>query len=128
LHLLYEFSLVEKYDRTADTARHSQNRSDLGFTIGHKLLDHRLDLNLGANLRATHGGVNFSELEGGTLSGDEAQYHDAILDEDILLVGGGVGYQISNSLSMSLSARVFVMGTNTQNASVLALGVAWSPL
>jgi hypothetical protein len=55
-------------------------------------------------------------------------YHDAILKEDIILVGGGVGYQISNSLGITMSARLFVAGANTQNASVLALGVAWSPL
>jgi hypothetical protein len=53
-------------------------------------------------------------------------YHDAIFAEDIFLVGGGVGYQLSNALAASLSARLFVTGT--QNASVLALGVTWSPL
>jgi hypothetical protein len=128
VHLLYEFSLVEKYDRTADTAQHGQNRSDLAFTIGHKLLGQRLDIHLDANLRATHGGINFSEFAAGTLSADEGMYHDAILKEDILLAGAGVGYQISNSLSVTLAARLFVTGSNTQNASVLAFGVGWSPL
>ena len=49
IHLLYEFTLAEKYDRTEETATHSQNRSDLAFTIGHKLLDYRLDIHLDAN-------------------------------------------------------------------------------
>jgi hypothetical protein len=127
VHLLYEFSLVEKYDRTPETAQHSQNRSDLAFTIGHKLLEQRLDINLGVNLRETHGGISFSQLEGGALSGPEAEFHDAILDEDIILVGAGVGYQISNALAATLSGRLFVAGENTQNASVLALGFSWSP-
>jgi hypothetical protein len=127
VHLLYEFSLVEKYDRTPETARHSQNRSDLAFTIGHKLLEQRLDINLGVNLRETHGGISFSQLEGGALSGPEAEFHDAILDEDIILVGAGVGYQISNALAATLWGRLFVAGENTQNASVLALGFSWSP-
>jgi hypothetical protein len=126
VHLLYEFSLVQKYDRTADTAKHGQNRSDLAFTVGHKLLGQRLDLHLDANARLTHGGVNFSEFD--MLTPDEAMYHDAILKEDIILVGGGVGYQINNSLGVTMSARLFLTGANTQNASVLALGVAWSPL
>ncbi len=126
VHLLYEFSLVEKYDRTPETKQHSQNRSDLAFTIGHKLLEQRLDLNVGVNLRETHGGVNFSELEAGALSSSEALYHDAILDEDIILVGAGVGYQLTNALAATLSGRLFVAGTNTQNASVVALGVSWS--
>ena len=125
VHVLYEFSLVEKYDRTADTAKYSQNRSDLAFTVGQKLLNYRLDVNLAANLRRTHGGLNFSEFP--TYTPDEILYHDAVLDEDVLLVGAGLGYQISNALSVNLAARMFVMGQNTLNASVFALGVGWSP-
>lgn len=130
VHLLYEFSLVEKYDRggMAELSQHSQNRSDLAFTIGHKLLDQRLDIHADINLRETHGGISFNDLEAGALSGPEAEFHDAILDEDIFLVGAGVGYQISNALSVSLSGRYFAFGSNTQNASVIALGIAWSPL
>lgn len=126
VHLLYEFSLVEKYDRTAETATHSQNRSDLAFTVGHKLLEQRLDLNVAVNMRRTHGGVGFDDFA--ALSPNEQLYHDAILDEDIFLVGAGVGYQISNTLSATLAARFFVAGSNTLNASVFALGVGWSPL
>jgi len=126
VHLTYEFSLVEKFDLTAETAKHGQNRSDLAFTIGHKLLQQRLDLHLDASLRATHGGVNFSEF--GMLTETELLYHDVLLDEDIFLAGGGLGYQLTNSLSMSLAARFFVKGSNTQNANVFALGFVWSPL
>lgn len=126
VHLMYEFSLVEKFDRTPETAKHSQNRSDLGFTIGHRLLDQRLDIHLDANWREAHGGVNFTDFD--TLSESEILYHDVILNEDIILVGGGLGYQVSNSLSVNLAARLFVTGHNTQNASVFALGLAWSPL
>jgi hypothetical protein len=126
VHLLYEFSLVEKYDRTADTQKVGQDHSDFAFTVGHKLLDQRLDLHLDANGRVTHGGVNFSEL--GTLAPDDAMFHDPLLAENIFLVGGGVGYQLSNALAASLSARLFVAGKNTQNASVIAAGVTWSPL
>jgi hypothetical protein len=130
VHLLYEFSLVEKYDRTPETAKVGQNRSDFTFTIGHKLLDQRLDLHLDANGRLAHGGVNFSEVFGTlmTTAPDDVTFHDPILAEDILLVGGGVGYQLSNALAVSLSARLFVTGRNTQNASIIAAGVTWSPL
>jgi hypothetical protein len=126
VHLLYEFSLVEKYDRTPNTKTIGQDRSDLAFTIGHKLLDQRLDLHVDANARLAHGGVNFSAF--GSLPADEQMYHDAILNENIVLVGGGVGYQLTDSLAASLSARLFVTGSNTQNASVLAVGLTWSPL
>jgi len=126
-HLLYEFSLVEKYDRTAETEKYGQNRSDLGLTIGYKLLEQRLDVHVDANARITHGGVNFSELDFRMMT-DEVLYHDAILKEDIYLVGAGVSYELTNSLGVSLSGRYFVSGKNTQNASVIALGVTWSPL
>ena len=126
VHVLYEFSLVEKYDQTAGTKKHGQNHSDIALTLGYKLLDQQLDIHLDGNARITHGGVKFSEFN--TLPADEQMYHDAILKEDIYLVGGGVGYQISNALALSLSARLFVAGSNTQNASVVALGATWSPL
>lgn len=130
LHLGYEFTLAQKYDRTADTEKYSQNKSDLSFAVGHKTLDYRLDLHLGANMRLTHGGVNFSQLEDGELTMDEALYHDAILDEDVVLVGGGVGYDITDSISVTLDVRVFIsaLSQNTLNASVIALGLGWTPL
>jgi hypothetical protein len=133
VHLLYEFSLVERYDRTAVTKTFGQKRSDFAATIGHKLLDQRLDIHIDANGRVTHGGVNFSEINFAApptdpATFDVAQFHDAILAESIYLVGGGVGYQLNNNLGVSLSGRLFVAGANTQNASVIALGVTWSPL
>jgi hypothetical protein len=126
VHLMYEFSLVEKYDRTPETAKYGQNRSDASFTIGHKLLEQRLDLHADVNMRVTHGGVNFSDF--GDFTPDEEMFHDAILKESMVLVGGGLGYQITNSLAVNLAARLFVSGANTQNASVVAVGFGWSPL
>lgn len=129
VHALYEFSLVESYDRTAATEKIGQNRSDFAVTLGYKLLEQKLDVHLDGNGRVTHGGVNFSELDfRANPLGDLTMFHDPLLAENIFLVGGGVGYQISNALGVSLSGRLFVAGSNTQNASVLALGVTWSPL
>jgi hypothetical protein len=126
VHLLYEFSLVEKDDANANTKTYGQNHSDASFTVGHRLLDQRLDLHLDANGRLAHGGLNFSAFNAAPI--DVQNHHDPILREDILLVGGGVGYQISNEIGVSLSARLFLTGLNTQNASVIAAGVTWSPL
>lgn len=133
--LLYEFTLAEKYkvdaadDPNGDVKKHGQNRSDFAFTIGRKFLGYKLDLHADANLRLTHGGVNFSDFFSAMpLSGAESAYHDAILRETVLLVGGGIGYQVSNSVALNLSARYFATGANTINASILAFGVAWSPI
>src|SRR3954470_19556281 len=51
VHAIYEFSLVEKYDRTMETAQFGQNRSDFTATVGYRLLDQRLDLHLDVNGR-----------------------------------------------------------------------------
>jgi hypothetical protein len=126
VHALYEFSIVEKFDRTMDTAKFGQNRSDFTVTIGHKLLDQRLDLHVDVNGRVTHGGMNFSQF--GKLPISDETYHDPILAETILLVGGGVGYQITNALGVNAGARLFVTGANTQNANVYTFGVTWTAL
>jgi hypothetical protein len=130
VHLMYEFSLVEKADQRPDLKKHSQNHSDLAFTVGHKLLQQRLDIHLGLNLRETHGGIGFDEFPpaGTELSIDELMFHDVILDEDIVLLGGGVGYELNKTLTLNFSARAFVAGANTQNATVIALGVSWTAL
>ncbi len=125
VHLSYEFSLIEKYDRVADTAKYSQNRSDVAFSVGYQFMDGKLDVSLATNARINHDGVSFNDFA--TLTPDEVLYHDAILKEQIVLVGAGLGYRISDTVGATLAGRLFVAGNNTQNASVLALGVTWSP-
>ncbi|MEQ1737585.1 MAG: hypothetical protein ABL886_14420 [Rhodoglobus sp.] len=121
---VYEFSLVEKYDRAPDTAKIGQNTSDGSLVLGYVLLQGRLNLNVAGNMHLTHGGVNFSKFN--MLTPDQQRFHDPILRESIYLLGGGAAYQITPALNANLSARIFAGGSNTQNASVLALGVSWS--
>ncbi len=125
--IAYEFSLVDRYNKTFETFEYSQNRSDASFVLGYALPALRLDFHVDANLRLAHGGINFSEFPALDPTYVVA-YHDAILKEDILLVGAGVSYQVTNSLAVSLSGRAFAWGRNTQNANVFALGVAWTPI
>ncbi len=129
-HLGYEFTLAEKYDRTTETEQYGQNKSDISFALGMKVLDYRLDLHLGANMRITHDGINFSQVEDGSLSMNELLYHDAILKENVTLIGAGAGYDINNQLTLTVDFRFFLeaLSQNTLNASVLAVGIAWSPL
>jgi hypothetical protein len=70
--------------------------------------------------------MNFSEFS--ALPVNDQLYHDPILAESIVLVGGGVGYQLTNDLWIKAGARLFVTGANTQNASVYVFGVSWSAL
>jgi hypothetical protein len=127
VHLMYELSLAEKYDRTPETARYGQSRSDVSLTVGHKLMDQRLDLHVDVNARVHHDGIDLESLADVETPPDVRDFHDAILEERIVLAGGGVGYQVTDRLALSLSGRVFVTGANTQAASVIALGIAWSP-
>jgi hypothetical protein len=129
VHLLYEFSLVQKYDEAPETEVYGQNRSDLAATVGVKLLEEgKLDLHASLNMRRTHGGLSLEYAFGNDASMNEELFHDAILREEILVAGGGVGYQITDSFSASFSAALFVAGKNTQKANVFGVGLAWSPL
>ncbi|HEY0195306.1 MAG TPA: transporter [Kofleriaceae bacterium] len=123
---VYQYSIVEKYDRTMDTGKYGQNRSDFNATVGHKLLDQRLDIHIDAIGRVTHDGINFSDFT--ALPADDQLYHDPILKERILLVGGGVGYQLTEDLGINAGAHLFVTGANTQNANVYDFGITWTAL
>lgn len=122
----YDFALVEKYDKTANTKAYGQNTSDVNFTLGDKLLDGKLDINVDAQYHTTHGGVSFNTLP--TLPADVVLYHDPILHETIVLVGGGIGYSITDKLDIAAAIRFFVDGANTQNANVYGLSLTYSVL
>ncbi|MEO8699412.1 MAG: hypothetical protein ABI867_05185 [Kofleriaceae bacterium] len=124
----YEFSLVEKFDETAETKEIGQNHSDGSLVIGYKLLEGKLDVNLGANFRLAHGGKDLSELNFANMTDPLVLNHDPILKENVVLAGGGIGYDLTEKLSLSLAVRAFVTGRNTQNANVIGLGLRWAAL
>ncbi len=62
VHLSYEFSLVETYDRVADTAKYGQNRSDVALSVGYQFMEGKLDVSLATNARITHDGVSFNDF------------------------------------------------------------------
>lgn len=128
-HLAYDFALTEKYDRTPETEKYDQNTSDFTFTIGDKLLDGKLDVNLDASYHFNHDGMTFAQfVMPGALPANVLMYHDAVLKESMLLIGGGVSYQITSSINVALAVRLWVTGENTQNASVFGLAMGWSAL
>ncbi len=123
---MYQYSIVQSFNRTPDTAKLNEDTSDGAFVVGYKLFDGRFDINLDANFHITHGGVDFSTL--GSIPATDQLYHDPILRENQFLVGGGIGYPVTNSLIIAAKYMFFVSGVNTQNASVLGIGLTYSPL
>src|SRR5262249_31660586 len=122
----YIFALTAKYDRTPDTAKFGQNTSTADFTVAYTFLDDRLNVNLDANLHINHDGIDFSKFA--TYAPTVQLYHDAVLREQVLLVGPGVGYQITDTLDLNVTARFFAWGINTINASVYGVSLRWSAL
>jgi hypothetical protein len=125
VHAVYTFSLVQRCDYTAATKRFGENHSDWSLRIGYRLLNDKLDVNVEADGRITHGGLDFEDRMN---TQAELLYHDAYLHENILLVGPGLGYQFTDTLAVDLVARFFVTGLNAQNANVFGLGLTWSAL
>ncbi|MBA3397304.1 MAG: hypothetical protein H0T89_32055 [Deltaproteobacteria bacterium] len=127
VHGGFEFTFGERYDKTPITEVFGQNRSDTSLQFGYFLLEGKLNLNLGGNLRLAHGnGVNFTDLN--ELPEDVFTYHDPLLREQFLLIGGGAGYSITDTIQVSLQARFFTWGYNTRNAHMFGLGLSWGVL
>jgi hypothetical protein len=140
-HLSYELTLAQKYDpETTDASVRSQvksigqNRSDASVAIGTKVLDYRLDLHLASEFRINHDGLNFSDIDptlgpNPSATAGQIEFHDAILKEQVLLVGAGLGYSLTNTVTVTADFRYFVepLSRNTLDASVLAIGLSWAP-
>lgn len=125
VHAVYTYSFVQRVDYSEATKRFNENHSDGSLRIGYRLLHDKLDINLEGDGRITHGGLDFDDS---TNTKAEFLYHDAYLHEDILLVGPGLEYQLTDKLALDAYARIFVTGLNTQNASVFGLNVTWNIL
>ncbi|HWM86698.1 MAG TPA: hypothetical protein VNO33_12690 [Kofleriaceae bacterium] len=133
VHATYEFSLVERFDDTNGdeaaaemTKDIGQNRSDVSFLLGYFFLDGDLSLDVGLNWRIHHGGIDFSEL--GAPGGPMYVYHDPLLNEEFMLVGGDVTYNITDRISVNGTTRFFLRGYNTRDANLFGLGLSFAIL
>jgi hypothetical protein len=118
----YEFSLVEKYTEVAETEDYGQNRSDFSAVLGWFIGD-KLDLHAAFDGRIQHGGIDYADF---TMLSDAVQmHHDAVLRENQYLVGGGVGYQLTDALALAADFRIFVAGANTRNANLFGVSAEY---
>lgn len=118
VHGSYEFSLVERVDEGEEVSSFNRNRSDFAFLAGYFILDD-LEANLAVDYRRTHGGMDFIRWD--DYSENAQLHHDRLLRENILLIGGGVNYQLTDAISLGGAVRLFTHGTNTRNAHLFAL-------
>ncbi len=117
----YEFTLSEKFDETPETEEVGQNRSDIDLMIGYAFLDGKLGVNVAGNWRIAHGGVGFDELTSPPLN----DFHDPLLDEEFIYLGGGADYTLSETLSVGAFTRFYVHGQNTRTQNLFGLNVSW---
>ena len=119
----YEFTLSEKFNQSTETAAVNQNRSDIEAEIGYLLLEGKLALSVDFSWRIPHGGVSFANFD--TLPMDQQNYHDPLLAEKFIYLGGGVAYSIIDELSVGVFARFFLRGYDTRDQNLFGLSVGW---
>jgi hypothetical protein len=123
LHGRYEFRLTESYETEfPETAEYGQNKSFMDALLGYYVLD-ELEINLGAHLQLAHGGFEFADYDDEPEAAQD--FHDPLLAESFLHVGGGLSYQALETLRVSAFARFFLWGENTRNSDIYGLGLSW---
>lgn len=114
----YEFALVERVHRDESTEKLNRNYSEGQVMLGY-FLPANFTVDVAAQGRFTHGGITF---DGIIFQPYAVQYyHDQLLDEDFIHVGGDVSYEVNDSLSFGLSARFFVWGSTTRNQNLFGV-------
>ncbi len=122
-HVAYDFALSERFKTDfAETGAISQNYSTISAQIGYFILP-ELQINVATDIRLAHGGVNF--LDWDNLDQVVRDFHDVLLRENVYLVGGGVAYDVTETLNVAVVARAFVGGTNTRNAHLFGLNLSY---
>jgi hypothetical protein len=127
IHGRYEFRLTESYEVEGypALAEFPQNKSFMDALIGYYILD-TLEVNAAASLQLAHGGFEFANYAMEPL---EAQYyHDPLLAESFLHVGGGLSYQALEKLRVSAFVRFFMWGENTRNSDIYGLSLSWDAM
>jgi hypothetical protein len=117
----YEFSISERYDANEKTSDYKQRRSDISAEIGYLFLDGKLGINVAMNWRIAHGGLSFHDFEKPVVDPRLLNFHDPILAEEFLFLGGGVSYAVTERLTVAAVTRQFIRGYNTRDQALYGL-------
>lgn len=119
----YELTLSQKFDKSPDTAKFGQTRSDVNAQLGYFATD-TLAIFLTSLARIQHDGVDFVKFD--SLTADQQIFHDGILKEAVLLAGLGASYQLTDALSLNAGYAQFIGGRNTLKSNAASLSVGWA--
>lgn len=121
-HVMYEYSLVEKVDIDSDTEEYSQNKSRFGAQLGYFIIP---DLQIHASFDGLmhHDGITFVDFA--DYSDTVRNYHDMLLKEEAMLVGGGLAYQVTDTFGLGVAYRQFIKGDNTRTPRIIAATLNW---
>lgn len=114
----YEYAKRERVDLDPETEKFGRDYSSLATMIGYFL---PADLTVAAamNARFSHGGASFTQLP--VESPVVLDNHDRLLAENFILVGGNLGYSVTEDIAFGAAVRFFVWGENTRNQNLFAL-------
>jgi hypothetical protein len=119
---LYEYSLVERLDKSPETRSHNLDRSRVELFLGYQITD-KLGANVSTDLLFSHGGFELERyLE---YSQSEQDYHDRLLKERIYQLGVGATYALTDRIDLGLAVRLFLGGDNTREANMVGLHAGW---
>lgn len=114
----YKYVLRERVDEDEFTEDLNRNYSDASGQIGY-FLPKGFVIAAGVNARFTHGGADLETMPFGPAS---VQYfHDRLMNEDFVLLGGDLQYNVNDQMDLGIAARFFVWGENTRNQNLYGL-------
>lgn len=116
----YTYMHRSRVHRDETTEEFNRDYSEGNFQLGY-FLPAGFTLAAAADWRLSHGGTTFEELIGEPAP--VIYYHDQLLDEDFLLLGGDLGYQVSDSFDIGASVRFFVAGHQTRDQNLFGLSM-----
>lgn len=111
----YTYMHRERFKEDEATEALNRDYSDGSFFLGY-FLPANFNVRVGTSARFTHGGADFKTI---IFDPPSVQiYHDRLLNEDFIHVGGDVGYTVTPKLGVGLAVRFFVWGQNTRNQNL----------
>lgn len=121
----YSYVIRERVDVDQYTEDINRNYHEGSALLGY-LLPANFLIGVGGNVRFSVDGADFDTI---LLDPPSIQYnHDRLLDEDVVLVGGDLGYAISEKTQVGFQARFFVYGENTRNQNLFAFFASYQLL